>query len=201
MTSLIAGCSYQVGVVTHTFPQLSMSGSYVYTTKQAQHLQAILSLLSYFDTLCEDKQLEYVICGNTLLGALRHDGFIPWLDYVTVEMRDTEIERLHRTCKGLAEIKQTRSGCIFRVKGVTLEVLAVTTCPHTELRIYTDPALTQQYPNYRNSYTDIHPRRRAVFENISLWMPQESELLCRRLFGATCFTTAVLPSRSRGLFR
>lgn len=44
-------------------------------------------LLAIFDTLCTQYGLTYWLAGGTMLGAIRHKGFIPWDDDVDVEMR------------------------------------------------------------------------------------------------------------------
>jgi lipopolysaccharide cholinephosphotransferase len=46
----------------------------------------MLRLLKIFDEICARHDLTYWLCGGTLLGAVRHGGFIPWDDDVDVEM-------------------------------------------------------------------------------------------------------------------
>lgn len=53
-----------------------------------------LELLKQFDKFCQDNHLEYFLCGGTLLGAIRHKGFIPWDDDIDVFMPRPEFERL-----------------------------------------------------------------------------------------------------------
>ena len=52
------------------------------TEEQSQ----MYDLMLIFKELCEKNQLEYFIMGGTLLGAVRHKGFIPWDDDADVSM-------------------------------------------------------------------------------------------------------------------
>ena len=45
-----------------------------------------LNTLVYFDDFCKREGLQYFMCSGTLLGAVRHKGFIPWDDDVDVMM-------------------------------------------------------------------------------------------------------------------
>lgn len=51
-------------------------------------------LLGEFGSLCRDNGLQYWIAFGTLLGAIRHQGFIPWDDDSDLGMMRSEIDRL-----------------------------------------------------------------------------------------------------------
>lgn len=51
-------------------------------------------LLAEFDALCSEHSLQYWMVFGTLLGAVRHGGFIPWDDDVDLAMPRDEIARL-----------------------------------------------------------------------------------------------------------
>ncbi len=61
------------------------------------HAHAILAvMLREFDRICQKHSLHYyMICGS-LIGVLRHQGFIPWDDDVDVAMPREDYERLKR---------------------------------------------------------------------------------------------------------
>ncbi len=52
-----------------------------------------LEILVEFDRICRENDLKYYITYGTLLGAVRHKGFIPWDDDVDVEMFRSDYER------------------------------------------------------------------------------------------------------------
>lgn len=53
-----------------------------------------LNILDFFVQVCEDHALSYFLSGGTLLGAIRHNGFIPWDDDIDVMMPRKDYERL-----------------------------------------------------------------------------------------------------------
>lgn len=54
------------------------------TLRKAQLI--MLDMLIEFDTVCKNHQLRYWLDSGTLLGAVRHQGFIPWDDDIDLAM-------------------------------------------------------------------------------------------------------------------
>lgn len=62
--------------------------------KQVSCIQkADLILLKEFDRLCKEVGVGYFVCGGTMLGYMRHGGFIPWDDDVDVAMLRADYDR------------------------------------------------------------------------------------------------------------
>lgn len=53
-------------------------------------------LLEELDLLCKRHGIQYFLVGGTLLGAMRHDGFIPWDDDVDVGMLRDDFKKFLR---------------------------------------------------------------------------------------------------------
>lgn len=53
-----------------------------------------LNILKKFDAVCRENNLEYSLAYGTMLGAVRHKGFIPWDDDIDVFMKRGDYERL-----------------------------------------------------------------------------------------------------------
>lgn len=52
-----------------------------------------LKMLKQFHEVCENLNLEYFSLGGTLLGAVRHNGFIPWDDDIDLGMPRSDYEK------------------------------------------------------------------------------------------------------------
>ena len=56
----------------------------------------ILEMLKLFDDICKRNNINYWIESGTLLGAVRHKGFIPWDDDVDVCILRDDVEKLNK---------------------------------------------------------------------------------------------------------
>lgn len=65
-------------------------------SKLREAQMAILEILKYVDGLCRKHNLCYWLSSGTLLGAIRHGGFIPWDDDIDIEMPLKDYRKLRK---------------------------------------------------------------------------------------------------------
>lgn len=67
-----------------------------YDDETLKHLQKVqLMMLKDFNEICESNDITYFAIGGTLLGSIRHKGFIPWDDDIDVLMFREDFEKLN----------------------------------------------------------------------------------------------------------
>ena len=59
----------------------------------------LLKLFREVDEICREHNLRYVLAGGSLIGALRHEGFVPWDDDVDLYMPRSDWEKFIEICK------------------------------------------------------------------------------------------------------
>lgn len=68
-----------------------------YDEETLKHLQEVeTKILKYFIEVCEENDLTYFLYAGSLLGVIRHQGFIPWDDDIDVIMFREDFEKLNK---------------------------------------------------------------------------------------------------------
>lgn len=68
-----------------------------YDDKTLKHLQSLeLMILKDFIKICEENNLTYYMYAGSLLGSVRHNGFIPWDDDLDVVMFRDDFEKFKK---------------------------------------------------------------------------------------------------------
>ena len=85
-----------------------------YGTAERQNI--LLSMMKDVHSYCEKESIKYSLCGGTMLGAVRHKGFIPWDDDVDILLDRKNYNKFiekFESCKGY---KLQRDLWIMRIR-------------------------------------------------------------------------------------
>ncbi|MBR6979100.1 MAG: LicD family protein [Prevotella sp.] len=58
-----------------------------------------LKIMDEIDRICKKHGIKYFLAGGSMIGAARHNGFIPWDDDIDVGMLRADYERFLQVCK------------------------------------------------------------------------------------------------------
>lgn len=65
-------------------------------------------ILSGVKRICDENGISFALCGGTLLGAVRHEGFIPWDDDVDIDIMRSDFYRLQELLRDNDELVMKR---------------------------------------------------------------------------------------------
>ena len=62
-------------------------------TDQIKYKELLLQTFKAFDSFCKMNDIHYCAAGGTMIGAVRHQGFIPWDDDIDVYMKRLDYDK------------------------------------------------------------------------------------------------------------
>ncbi len=154
-------------------------------------------LLREFDRVCRKHEIAYWLDFGTLLGAVRHGGFVPWDDDIDVGMLRKDIARLEEAVKGEDTfIKVTQHYC---VEGFTNNVVRIR-YPDDDVKVFIDifihdlietddmQAKWEQVKKYRRLFSDEMLKFKHVDntpdlnreERLKIYDPQHNRIITER---------------------
>ena len=97
-------------------------------TKLKRAQQASLKILLAVDAVCRANGIAYLLDAGTLIGAVRHQGFIPWDDDIDIAMTRDNFDRFVKAVRGAKrknpEDGSLRSASLKRTSGSFAETAA-----------------------------------------------------------------------------
>ncbi|KAL3941663.1 MAG: hypothetical protein SGARI_000523 [Bacillariaceae sp.] len=150
-----------------------------------------LAALQKLDEVLHAADIEYWASGGTLLGALRHQGFIPHDDDIDIECRYADLERIStipvdENYLGFEKGSVWKGFPVYKMKfrgDVSVDVF-----PRISLDAEDEDKLETKYFPTRD---EVFPLAATRFCNIQVSIPHSRDVL-QRLYGKDCFENVLV---------
>lgn len=144
----------------------------IYTQNELISIQKCeLEILDKFVSICEKYNLTYFLDGGTLLGAVRHSGFIPWDDDIDVSMPRKDYQKF-------LKIAQDELGTEYFLQNVFIDK----ECPFIFSKIRKNNTSFVEWNKYKLNmnhgiYIDVFPFDILPNEEVATFIKKSSKMI------------------------
>jgi hypothetical protein len=179
----------------------------------------LLKILKLWNELTKKCGIDYWACGGTLLGAVRHSGFIPWDNDIDISIMLSDLKKVKKNLDKHPVLKYYESMCGLRVyvdddDNDNETVMDIFICDYYNkitinfcgpLRDQGDPSwgMSELFPNQEIYKSELYPLKEVAFEDTTVMIPNNEINVLYRNFSDKCLTACKISSHvalHEGLF-
>jgi phosphorylcholine metabolism protein LicD len=197
-------CRYSIDNIDHELnlvkiPKGVVNGKYILTDKQCETFIQLKIIFKKFIEIMNEKNITWWCVDGTLLGAIRHKGFIPWDNDIDVSILYKDYNKLIKLTKvdlEKFEINKVAIGFRMNIKGIKYPFVDIWVSDYDDNNNinYCTPILNNvktfyfASPNnyYNDNNNELFPLKSVKFENLTVYIPNKSEDNLHRQYGKTC---------------
>ena len=131
-----------------------------------------LKILKHIDEFCKKNNINYCLAYGTLLGCIRHKGFIPWDDDIDIYMLKKDYDKFKQLYKNeenkpyFFQNYETEKNTPFVFSKIRLNGTKFISKEHMSLKIH-QGIFIDIFPLYKTPKNDVE--RKKHFNRIELW--------------------------------
>jgi hypothetical protein len=169
----------------------------------------LLKILKLWNEMTKECGIGYWACGGTLLGAVRHSGFIPWDNDIDISIMLSDLNKVKRNLDKHPVLKYYESMCGLRVyisenedETAVMDIficdyynkITINFCGHLSDR--GDPTwwMSELFPNQQVYGSELHPLKEIAFEDTIIMVPNNEINVLYRNFSDKCLTACKISS-------
>lgn len=155
-----------------------------------------IELLKYFQNFCQKNNLDYFLMFGTLLGQVRHSGFIPWDDDIDIMVEYDKFLKIYQDLNNSKYeiIKYNKYYKLYlrqnsRIRGLRWS------WPFLDIFTFTNNDGTCRLKDLPGDIifpsSIVFPLKRRKFENIMTYIPNRPDLILNKKYGNNWSSTCV----------
>ena len=163
----------------------------------------LLKILKLWNEMTKECGVGYWACGGTLLGAVRHCGFIPWDNDIDVSIMLSDLKKVKKNLDKHPTLKYYESICGLKVyldKDGMNAVMDIFICDYYNkitinfcgpLSDQGEPTwwMSEVFPNQHIYNSELYPLKELAFEDTIIMVPNNETNVLYRNFSDECLTT------------
>lgn len=161
------------------------------------------NMLREFDKICRDNNLKYWCIGGTLIGAIRHNGWVPWDGDVDIGMLDEDYNKFKKIIgkhklinmefsepkdKPCSKLRSKKAKYIYtewgnnwdQDKGIQIDIFIFKT---NNIDIYGNSAICGRPDKKKRKYNEIFPLKELKFNNFDVYVPNKYKEISKEIWG------------------
>ena len=171
----------------------------------------LLKIIKLWNELTKEAGIDYWACGGTLLGAVRHSGFIPWDNDIDISIMLSDLKKVKKNLDKHPVLKYYESMCGLRVYISENEddnetaVMDIFICDYYNkitinfcgpLSDQGEPTwwMSELFPNQQIYDNELYPLKNLAFEDTTVMVPNSPTNVLYRNFSDQCLSTCKISS-------
>ena len=170
----------------------------------------LLKILKLWNEFTEQNRIDYWACAGTLLGAVRHSGFIPWDNDIDVCIMLSDLKKVKIKLDGHPVLRYYECECGLKLyiqskdedeanNDYAFPFFDIFICDYYNkvtvkycgfLSRDGNPTwfMSDQYPNEHIYSNELYPLKRVAFEDTTIMVPNNQINVLYRMFSDKCLT-------------
>lgn len=177
---------------------------YKIDVKEQKVFKKLLNILKIWNEFAKEHGVEYWACGGTLLGAVRHSGFIPWDNDIDISIMLSDLKKVKKNLKKHPTLKFYENACGLKVYKNDDETnpsplmdificdyfntITINFCGPLNEENESTWYISDLFPNQHIYSSELYPLQEVVFEDTTIMVPKNQINVLYRNFSDQCLT-------------
>jgi len=174
---------------------------YIVGEKEQQTFKILLKILKLWNELAKECGVEYWACAGTLLGAVRHCGFIPWDNDIDISIMLPDLKKVKKKLEQHPTLTycECEQGLQVRYREHDFPFMDIFICDYYDkstikycgfLSKCSEPTwfISNYFPNEYVYTNELYPLKEIKFEDTIIMVPNIEKKILFRTYSKKCFT-------------